>query len=311
MVRDLCFLCEEPLPEGQSFYEDHEVKVCLPCFRDTPRCKKCKFPSHQLEVYPGLGEVCEFCRTQFEKTGMTCYLCHKNIPSWMSFYSDYEKNVCQECFSEADRCFLCRFPQSSEHVPNLGHVCEFCQNTILREGDDLGPILDPLKSFLKQYHHQASDEFRFQWTDWNLILGMQIENLPKVKIKFFDEFLHFAYPVYFLKGTFYLTRCIPRQHFMAHFAGQLAAADICRVYKQAHLLSNSPFAQLARGWCHWVAYSTARILKYKPIQKQLSRWPEQFQDDFQKFQAMDEYKKPKEIIAFAQGTLREYAMKYL
>ncbi len=308
---ELCFLCEEPLPEGQSFYEDHQVKVCLPCFRDTPRCKKCKFPSNQLRIYPGFGNICEFCRAQFEATGMTCYLCQKDIPSWMSYYSDYEKNVCQECFAEANRCFLCRFPQSSEYVANLGHVCEFCQETILQKGDDLEPFLQPLKSFLQQYKHEMPEDLLFQWTDWNLIMGMQTDKAPNLKIKFFDEFLHFGYPIYYLKGKFYLTQRISRQHFMPHLAGQLAAADLCRVYKQPHLLTQSPFAQLARGWCHWVAFSTARVMNYKTVQKQLSRWPEQRQDDFQKFQAMDDYKKPKEIVAFAQGTLRDYAMKYL
>ncbi len=311
MTGESCYLCKESMPDGQSFYEDHGVLVCLSCFRDTPRCKKCKFPSHQLEIYPGMGPICEFCREKFTDTGMSCYLCNKNIPSWMSYYADYEKTVCQECFAEADRCFLCRFPHSVEYLPQLGHICEFCQKDVVKDGMDLDPLLEPLKVFLKQYRHDPPDSVPMQWTNWNLILGMQVQEPPKVKIKFLDEFLHFGYPVYYLKKKFYIIQGISRQHFMPHMAGQLAAADLCQTYQQPHLLGNSPFAQLARGWCHWVAYSTARVLQYKHVQKQLGRWPEQFQEEFQKFQAMSEYRKPKEIIAITQGTLKEYALKYL
>lgn len=311
MTAEVCYLCQQPLPEGQSFYEDQGVKVCLACFRDTPRCKKCKFPSLQLQVYPGMGAVCEFCRSEFEDSGLSCYLCGKTIPAWMSHYADYDKTVCQECFAEADRCFLCRFPQSVARIPNLGHVCGFCQGDLIQEASDLEPLLQPLKAFLTQYKHNITEIPKFQWTDWNLIMGMQTEAPPPVKIKFFDEFLHFAYPIFFMKSRFYCIGSIPREHFMAHLAGQLAAADLCRIYKQPHLLGKNPFTQMARGWCHWVAYSTAKILKYKKVEKQLSRWPQQFEEDFQKYQAMSEFRKPKEIIAIAQGTLKDYSIKYL
>lgn len=311
MSSEQCYLCQQPVPAGQSFYEDHGAKVCLACFRETPRCKKCKFPSNQLEVYPGMGSVCEFCRADFQDSGMRCYLCEKTIPAWMSHYADYGKTVCQECFAEADRCFLCRFPQSVVRLPNFGHVCGFCQEDLVDEKSDLAPLVAPLKTFLAQYKHPIEELPKFQWMDWNLVMGMQREEPPPVKIKFFDEFLHFAYPIFFMKGKLYCIRSIPRAHFMAHLAGQLAAFDLCQTYRQPHLLGNNPFVQRARGWCHWVAHSTAGVLKYKKVAKQLSRWPEQFEGDFQKYQAMAEFRKPKEIIALTHGTLKEYSRKYL
>lgn len=299
------------MPEGQSFYEDHGVKVCLSCFRDTPRCKKCKFPSNDLEIYPGLGPICEFCKESVENTGMVCYTCQKAIPAWMSHYADYGKTVCQECFAEADRCFLCRFPNSVEKIPQFGHICEFCTEDVIQESSDLDSFLNPIKTFLGNFGHTINELPEFQWTDWNLILGMQIEGPLQFKIKFFDEYLRYGYPIFFLKNRIYLIRRITRAYFLPHMAGQLVAADLCETYQQPHLMGESPFAKMARGWCHWIAFSTAKLLKYSAVQKQLNKWPEPNHEDFQKFIAMSEFRKPKEIVKYAHSNLKEYALKYL
>lgn len=310
-MSDPCYLCDNPVPDGQSFYEDHGVKVCLSCFRDTPRCKKCKFPSNQLEIYPGMGALCEFCQKKLNDTGMECYLCKKNIPSWMSHYADYDKTVCQECFAEADRCFLCRFPHSVEKVPSLGHLCEFCQESVISSQSDTTALLTPLYRFLEQHGHPIKKEPVIQWMDWNLILGMQTQDAPPQKIKFLDEFLRYGYPVFYLKGKIYLIHRISQQHFLPHMAGQMAAAQICEQYQRPHLQGNTPFDQLARGWCHWIAFSTAKVLKYPKIQKELKRWPEQHEEHAQKFYAMAEFRKPKELVAYARTSLKDYASRYL
>ena len=67
MSQESCFICEKALPAGQSFYEDHGVKVCLACFRTTKRCLNCRFPSRSLKNIPGFGDVCEFCESSFSK----------------------------------------------------------------------------------------------------------------------------------------------------------------------------------------------------------------------------------------------------
>lgn len=311
MTQENCYVCENPVPEGQSFYEDHGVKVCLNCFRTTPRCKKCKFPSNALEIYPGLGAVCEFCRDAMEDTGMSCYLCSKNIPAWMSYYADYDKTVCQECFAEAKRCFLCRFPHSVESVKGLGHICEFCHDDVIGPEMDLVPFLQPIQAFLKKLRHNPPTDIKFQWVDWHLILGMQMKEPPQFKINFLDEFLHYSYPVIYLKGQFYLIKRMRRQLFLCHMAGQLAAADLCDQYGLQHLQGETPFHALARGWSHWVAYTIAGVLKYQTEQKQLSRWPEAREEEFQKFKAMSEFRKAKEIVVYGHRMLADYAKKYL
>jgi hypothetical protein len=315
MFKDLCYLCNKPIPAQQSFYEDHGVRVCLECYKDAPRCKKCRFPSLQLKMYPGLGSVCEFCDDSLvTNSGMQCYLCEKPIPTWASFYSDYDKTVCQDCFKYAKRCFLCRFPTSVEYVQGLGDVCEFCHDSVLKKESHLEPFYAPLKAFLEGYRHHALAEPKFQWVDWKIILGMQMQaSLPQEKIKFLDEYLHHSYPLYYFREKFYVILRIPHQLFMVHLSGQLVAHDICQKYGQAHLIGSGPFHKHARGWVHWVAYSTAQRLQYTQIQKNLSRRPESEDvvGDFAKFLAMAEYRKPRELVTFAHRTLDEFAERYL
>ena len=99
---------------------------------------------------------------------------------------------------------------------------------------------------------------------------------------------------------------------MSYIAGQLVAADLCQTVGLPHLLGNQPYQQLARGWCHWIAYSVARILKYKRVVKVLSRYPgTNLSGAFSKFLAMSEFRKNKEIMTFARENLKKFAKKYL
>lgn len=313
MPQELCHTCKNPLPAGQSFYEDHGVKVCLTCFRTVPKCQRCRFPSKSLKRVEGYGNVCEFCEDSFaDESGMVCYLCQKKIWPGVSYYEDHGQKVCQNCFKDAKiRCFTCRFPRIQETVFGLGGICQFCQKGNLSKKTDLNPLLQPLIPFIKRYNHKLISPLNIQWFDWKLILGMQVGE-RQYEIKFFNELIRYCYPVYFLKERMYVIPSIPQQWFMPYMAGQLVAADLCKKYSLSHLQGDSPFHQLARGWCHWVAYMTARVLKYKKIAKFLSRFPESdLVGTFPKFLAMTEYRNPKEVIDFAQKNLKDYGRKYL
>ncbi len=314
MPNEICYLCGNAIPTGQSLYEDHGVKVCLKCFKTTERCKKCRFPSNHLKMVDGFGTVCEFCYQSFiDDVGRTCYLCNGKIWSRASHYSDHGKVVCQSCFQNATvRCFTCRFPHAVEKIHGQGGVCEFCKETNLIQQSDIGALLTPLKTFLQQYGHEIRRPPKLLWVDWKLVLGMQLDDMGNIRIKFFDELVRYCYPVYFMKNLFYIIPSIPQQWFMPYMASQLASADICRKYKLSHLRGTTPFLEMARGWCHWIAYSTAKILKYDKIAKTINRWPESsLPGNFSKFQAMSEFRKTKEIIEFGQQTLKEYADRYL
>ena len=315
MFQNSCYLCSQPIPEKQSFYEDHGVKVCLECYKDAARCKKCRFPSHQLKMYPGIGHICEFCEERLVKdSGMQCYLCQQPIPTWASFYSDYEKNVCQECFKYAKRCFLCRFPNSVEYVKGLGDVCEFCNDIVLRKGSNLVSFFPPLTTFLESFQYQVGEDPLFQWVDWQIVLGMQLQSVsPPKKIKFLDEYLLFCYPLLYFRNKFYIIPRINHQLFMVYLSGQFVAQNICIQFGQDHLIGNNPFLSLARGWVHWVSYRTAEQLRYTKIKKILSRSPESEDvvGDFSKFLAMTEYRENSEIVSFAHDHLQDYASRYL
>ncbi|MCP4752694.1 MAG: hypothetical protein GY866_17545 [Proteobacteria bacterium] len=307
-------MCSNPLPEGQSFYEDHGVKVCLACFRTAKRCQRCRFPSNSLREMSGYGFVCEFCEDSVaEESGMTCFVCQAKIWSGASHYADHGKVVCQNCFKDAKvRCFTCRFPHIDGTIVGLGGICRFCRKGNIGRAADLNPLLKPLNGLLKNHKHRVVSPVDIQWLDWRVILGMQMDDMRVLNVKFFDELIRHCYPVFYLKEKFYVIPSIPQQWFLTYMSGQLAAADLCQKYDLPHLLGNSPFHLLARGWCHWISYNTARLLKFKKAVKFLDRFPEsELSGDSSKFVAMTEFRKPKEIIDFGQQNLKKFAKKYL
>jgi hypothetical protein len=309
-----CFECENELPEGQSFYEDHGVKVCLACFREAPRCKSCKFPTKKLQLFPLKGQICPFCVEELHKdSGMECYLCSKKIAEYMSHYSDHDKYVCQECFKDARvRCFMCRFPHSVETVNGLGGVCEFCQPKMLGSDEAVQPLLQPLSKFMKGLGHPISQQPEFQWMNWNILMGMQRDEPPEFKVSFLDEMLRHCYPIFYMGGTFYSIPRLNPQLFMTYMSGQVTARDICRKYDVQHLKGNGPFHKLARGWCQYISLLTARRLKYEKLSKLLTRWPDgEIPGDFAKFEAMSEFRKLPDIINQAQKLLDDHAKRYL
>ncbi|MBT4087577.1 MAG: hypothetical protein HOE30_03700 [Deltaproteobacteria bacterium] len=314
MSQELCYTCEKPLPSGQSYYEDHGVKVCLNCFRTTKRCLRCRFPSRSLKNIPGFGDVCEFCEASFTKENdNACYVCNEQVWKGASFYSGHGKTVCQKCFAESkNRCFSCHFPVVEGEVIGLGDICRFCRKDNIDKRSDLNPIIQSIIPFLKSHQHQIVTPINIQWIDWRLILGMQVEERREYPIANFDELIRYCYPILYLKERFYIIPSLSQRWFIVHIAGQLAAADICQSYRLPHLLDNGPFQQLARGWCHWGSFNTAKALKYKDITRSVSRYPTtDITGSFSKFQAMSEFRKSKEIIQFAQKNLKKYAKKYL
>ncbi|MDH3382369.1 MAG: hypothetical protein OEL54_06655 [Flavobacteriaceae bacterium] len=314
MSEENCYLCQDVLKKGQSFYEGHGVKVCLACYRVAGRCQKCKFPSNSLQRSPAEGDLCEFCFPASEKNGsQNCFICDKVVLSEMSHYADYGKVVCQSCFKDSKiRCFICRFPKVQEILPDLGGVCEFCNDSLISRDTELESMIKPLMVFVKSFNHQIVDTPNFKWIDWKIILGMQKQNFDLKKIHFFDELIQYCYPVFYMNKTIFVIPKIKREWFMPYLAGQIVAKDLCEKYQLPHLIGNSPFHQLARGWCHWIILNTAQALKFKQVEKKVNRFPDpDLMGNFFKFQAMTEFRKHAEVIEFGHKNLEAYAGKYL
>ncbi|MDH5560842.1 MAG: hypothetical protein OEY59_08310 [Deltaproteobacteria bacterium] len=315
MENENCHLCQEPLKKGQSFYEDHGVKVCLNCFRVKPRCHKCKFPSESLTQATGVGLVCEFCLPGLSKIDVSvCYLCGVEILQTMSHYADHGQVVCQNCFKDAKiRCFFCRFPKTQDFVNGLGGVCEFCEKSLLHPGLGLEKTIAPLGPFLGSFQHKISLPLQFNSMGWNELLLVQMgESGVENKIRFFDELILHCYPVFYFEGKINMIPKIQGEWFLPVSASQLVASDLCQKYDLPHLLGNGPFQQLARGWCHWIGYCTAKTLKYNSVEKKLCRHPENgLMGSFSKFHAMMEFRSMKEILEFGHENLKNFAGKYL
>ncbi len=306
-----CYLCSNPLPQGQSFYQDHSKFVCLQCFKDSPRCKKCKFPSKQLAIAHYWGMVCEFCQEELNKSIGSCQLCQAEITISASHYADAGRLVCQKCFIVAKRCFICAFPQSAQTIAGFGDVCPDCLDPLFSPQSDLSAVTQPILKFLASLKVSVDTVPQIKWVDWNLLLGMQHKERPPCPIKRLDDFLRYAYPVFYLKGTLYTLKRMTPSLLLTHISGQLAAAQLCSQYQLPHLLDDSPFFELARSWVHWVSYTTAQILKYEKEQKLLTSRPEWVLKDFKKLQAMSQFNPPTKIVLYAHSTLANYAKKYL
>lgn len=314
MSAENCYLCESVLPKRQSFFEGHNQKVCLKCFQSTQRCKKCGFPSNSLEFIEGYGQVCEFCQKELKKdTGLHCYICQKKVWETMSHYADYDKVVCQSCFKDAKiRCYFCRFPKTNEVIQGVGGVCEFCVGGLISRESDIDTITKPLLSFVNQHGHAIQKLPGINWISGSALLKYQLDCPPLAKIRFFDEMTRYYYPLIHEDGGLKCLSSIPQKWFMSLFAGQLANMDVCRKYHLEHLRDIGPFQELARGWSHYIAYSTAKTLKYDQVVKVLARFPENdLMGSFPKFLAMSEYRKPAEVITFAKEQIQTFANRYL
>jgi hypothetical protein len=309
-----CYLCEEKLPAGQSVYEDHGVQVCLRCFTSAPRCQQCRFPSHQLTAHPTKGQLCEFCAEhETPEDVVHCYLCQKPMAEYDPYFEDYGVRVCKPCFKKAPRCFLCRFPNRKERVMGLGNVCEFCAEHALTPKSDLVSLAQPLQQFVAGFGHNVPELPPLRWVDWRVLLGMQMDgSRPQFRITFLDEYLHYAYPAFYLKGAIYLLPRMSPSLLMPHLAGQLVAYDICQRYQLPHLLGHKAFQRIARGWSHWVAWRTAKQLKCGEQAKQLSRWPENhLTGEYSKFRTTGDLKGDAELRQFAELGLKKYAQRDL
>ena len=246
---------------------------------------------------------------------MICYQCGQRIPDEEPHYNGYEKTVCKPCFSDATRCFVCRFPgKQMQTVEGLGPECEFCrreQADILREGMDLTAQLAPLQAFLQRFEVQAPPMPQFVWADRLELRTLQTDaDLPPED--FIDDFLRYCYPVWYLDGQFHLLKRIARPTFIVHATVQLAVAHYARRFKLPNLAGNSPFHTLARGWCHWLGYTVAGLLQFEQLQRELRRWPELgAQGEFQRWEAMARHRKPPQMVAFFKANLGALAKKHL
>lgn len=243
---------------------------------------------------------------------MHCYLCRSEIEDGQFFYNDHGVQVCKPCFLESERCFVCRFPgRKLRQVEGLGLECEFCRDTLIGEGSDVEEIVKPAFAYLAQFGHRPIERLRFVFTDRTGLREMQVSaGVPPEQ--FIDDFLRYAYPVFYREGQFHLLRRMSRPTFVVYAIVQFAAAGIARRYELPHLLGATPFHTLARGWCHWLGFEAAKRLGYDLERRQLRKWPELgLQGEFERWQKMSRFNKPREMLAFLVPNLNALARKHL
>jgi hypothetical protein len=241
-----------------------------------------------------------------------CYKCADAIPDGEPFYNDHDQYVCKPCFSDAKRCFTCRFPgRDLRPVEGLGPECEFCRDRLISPDSELGPVVEPLGAFLKGNGMGTIPEPRFDWLPLRALREMQTEaDLPEPA--FIDDFLRYAYPVYHRAGVFYLLPRLTKPTFVAYTVVQLAAADLAGRFGLPDLAGRTPFHAFARGWCHWLGYEAARLLKYDLEWRQLRKWPELgLRGDFERWERMAQVNRPAKLLAHLQASLGPLARKHL
>ncbi|MCZ6747847.1 MAG: hypothetical protein O7D96_01050 [SAR324 cluster bacterium] len=243
---------------------------------------------------------------------MHCYICRNAIEDGAFHYNDHGFQVCKPCFLNSGRCFICRFPgKKLVEVPGLGLECEFCRGNVIGQGDDLVEIIAPFFAYLSQFGHQPILHPDFAWTERTALREMQTAESLRQE-EFIDDFLRYCYPVYYRAGAFHLLYRMTKSMFVVHGIVQFAAADLARRFGLDDLAGRSPFHTLARGWAHWVGFEAAKRLGYDLERRQLRKWPELGgQGEFQRFEKMAYFKKPKDMSAFLMANLNPLARKHL
>ncbi len=243
---------------------------------------------------------------------MICYRCGSTFADDQPFYNGHDVVVCKPCFLEAQRCFICRFPGRELHpVAGLGLECEFCRGKILAEGDPLQESLPPIAAFLAAFGCKADPAPQFEWSDRAALRALQTQaDLPPEQ--FMDDFLRYAYPVYYADARFHLLRRMTRPTFVAYMAIQMAVAHVATTFRVPNLAGKSPFHTAAQGWCHWIGYEAAAALKFDQERRQLRRWPELgLQGEFDRWEAMARVNKPAKVVAHFWATIGPLARKHL
>jgi len=243
---------------------------------------------------------------------MHCYLCRSPIQDGQYHYNDHGVQVCKPCFLEARRCFICRFPgKKIIDVPGLGAECEFCRGKLVHEGDDLEQIIAPFLAYVSQFGHGAAPHPRFVWTDRVVLRQMQTDVAVRQE-DFIDDFLRFSYPVFHRAGAFHLLPRLTKPSFVVYTIIQLVAADLASRQGLADLTGNTPFHAHARGWAHWIGSEAAQRLGYELERRQLRKWPELgLQGDFERFEKMAHFKKPREMAAYFAAHAAALARRHL
>jgi hypothetical protein len=243
---------------------------------------------------------------------LICYRCGGAFADNQPFFSGHGQVVCKPCFLEARRCVICRFPgREARDVPGLGPECEFCRGNLVAEGDGLGDSLPPIAAFVSAFGCKAPETPRFAWTDLVVLREMQTRADVPVE-QFMDDFLRFAYPVYYNGGVFYLLRRMTRPTFVVYMAVQLVAAHLATTFRLPSLAGKSPFHTAAQGWCHWIGYEAAGALKYDLERRQLRKWPELgLQGEFERWEAMARVRRPAQTAAQFWATIGALAKKHL
>ncbi|HEX7926713.1 MAG TPA: hypothetical protein VF678_03915 [bacterium] len=243
---------------------------------------------------------------------MMCYRCGNEFADDQPFFNAYDVVVCKPCFLEGPRCFVCRFPgKDMEAIAGLGPECEFCRGKILAEGENLAESLPPIMAYIGAYGCKAPSAPQFMWTDRQALRDMQTQaDLPQDV--FMDDFLRFAYPVYYKDGKFHLLRRMTRPTFVVYMVVQMAVAHVAGQFRLSNLAGKSPFHTAAQGWCHWIGYEAAGALKYDLERRQLRKWPELgAQGEFDRWEAMARVQRPPKVAQHFWATIGALAKKHL
>ena len=243
---------------------------------------------------------------------MICYLCGSPIPEDQPFYNDYEKYVCKPCFQEVPRCWVCRFPGKDLHqIEGLGAECEFCRGTLISDQDDPAEIVMPAAPFIANFGLEVPTDVQYKFIDRTTLRELQTKaDVPPAD--FIDDYLQYAYPVYFQDGAHHCLLRMTRPTLIAYGIVQLAAASICNRVDLPSLTGQTPFHLFARGYCHYIGFEAAQRLNFDLEYRQLRKWPEMgLQGDFERWQSMGKFRKPAYLAEYFKAHCAALAKKHL
>jgi len=243
---------------------------------------------------------------------MICYLCKDRIGEGEPFYNDYEQYICKPCFADAPRCWICRFPgKALQEVEGLGHECEFCRGNLIDGETDLTPLVEPLRAYLKPFGLKIPATPLYQRAGWRALRDLQTDaDLPPPE--FIDDYLRYAYPLYWHDGALHLLHRMTKATFVPYAVVQFAAGDIASAHALPNLGGNSPFHTFARGWAHWLGHQAAQLLGYDLERRQLRKWPELgLMGEFERWERMARLNKPAKMVVYFQAHLKQLAAKHL
>lgn len=280
-----CHLCGDTL-HGKYLRYDNKLIVCERCEHRTPRCSRCKLPSHQLTLARGVL-ICPACRQKAQ----VCACCREVILDRYFIIGDSPMHYCEVCTQTRPRCDLCRIPLDNQGRIFAGrdgavYRCATCFSSAVTTAAQAERLYHEIRTLLErelaleiavlpklhlaeratlvELHQQDSVP-----TDPNTPLGPEPQHLLGFFRRINDDW------------NIYIEQLLPQTLFQAVVAHELAHA-----WQSTHA-SQTQSLKLIEGFAEWVAYRVLLTLGQQREAARLTRRSDLYGDGLQHFIALE------------------------